>query len=224
MLAVYTCFFGSDANWTANYIPETLPDIDSYYFTNNPNMYARLAATKWKRVWVDIPISEDLLVSSEQTKHLRCCSHAYLELASYPYLCWIDSKLRFTSKQDVMSLLTELILSDKVWVFTHHPLPYTDVWGEYNEAIKHKYVKQKDQYKAYIESRIEMGYNEHIPQRTCCGFHVRKNCPLVREIGEFWYREIQKCGAEDQISFQFVHQRYEDAILLVEYQTAWRYI
>lgn len=224
MLAVYTCFFGTHTNW-ANRIPTPLEGIDHYYFTNNPTTYEQLASTSWTRVWVDLPMSDDNLVCAEQTKHLRCCPEEYPQLRRYSHVCWIDSKLTFTSRTAVFDLLDALDRSAAVWVFTRHPLPYTDVWGEYHEAIKHeKYARQQDRYSHYIQSRLAMGYSEQIPQRVCCGFSLRKMCPLAFEIGKMWYREIQECGIEDQISFQFVHQRYEDAILMVPYQTGWSYI
>lgn len=224
MLAVYTCFFGNDKNWS-NVVLEPLKGFDSYYFTNNPKTYESLALTRWKRVWVNIPVSDDMIECARQSKHLRCCPWDVPELKAYPYLCWVDSKLRMNDWDAVMESVTKLVLSDKVWLFTQHPRQYTDVWGEYHEAIQHeKYARQKAQYKAYITSRLDAGYTIDKPIRVCCGFSIRKRCPLAKEIGEFWYQEIQECGIEDQISFQFVHQRYEDAILVVPYQTGWSYI
>jgi hypothetical protein len=224
MLAVYTCFFGTDSNW-ANIIAEPLDGIDCYYFTNNPTTFERLHATQWKPVWVDLPLSEDNLVCAEQTKHLRCCPWEYDQLALYSYLCWVDSKLRLTSREVLDRIVADLDASSAVWAFTQHPLSYTDVWGEFQEAMQHeKYARQRAKAVAYIHSRLAMGYDASKPQRVCCGFHIRKRCALAKEIGDLWFSEIQVCGIEDQISFQFVHQRYEDAICVYPYQTGWSYI
>jgi hypothetical protein len=224
MFAVYTCFFGNDVNW-ANVILCPPDEIDSYYFTNNRNTYNQLLSTKWKPIFIDIPISDDNVVCSEQSKHIRCCPWEYDVLEPYDYLCWIDSKLKFTNKARLHEIVSELSNSSFVWAFTQHPSPYRDVWGEYTAAIQHeKYARQADQYKKYIENRIGEGYDLKIPQRVCCGFSIRKKCPLAKEIGDFWFSEIQECGIEDQISFQFVHQKYNDVIRVFPYQYCWSYI
>lgn len=224
MLAVYTCFYGTSSNW-ANCIPPLPEGLDGYYFTNNPETYARVAETRWKVLWVDLPQSEDPVVCAAQTKHLRCCPHAYPILRPYAYLCWMDSKLKISSLDQLREMVAQLEASSAVWMFTHHPIAYADVWGEFREAMQHeKYARQREQAAAYIQSRLDAGYGLTPPNRVCSGFSVRKQGPLAAEIGEVWYADIQVCGIECQVSFQFVHQRYEDAILVVPYQTGWSYL
>ena len=223
-LAFYTCFFGNDRNW-ANVIAPAIDGYDCYYFTNNPKTYERLASTKWIRVWLDLPISDDNLVCSQQSKQLRCCPHEYAELRAYEYLCWIDSKLKFTDATAFQAMLADLETSDRVYAFTRHPLAYKTVWDEFNTAIQYdKYARQKEQYRSYIQSRLQTGYQETPPLRTCCGFHLSKRGSLAEEIGRLWLSEIQACGIEDQISFQFVHQRYDASISLFPYQHCWKYL
>ena len=48
-------------------------------------------------------------------------------------------------------------------------------------------------------------------------------CEKTNEINEFWYNEIKECGIEDQISFQFVQQKYADLFLTLNYQESWKY-
>lgn len=223
-IAVYTCFFGTSDNWANIVLPAPFEDIPCYYFTNNRQTYDSLSGTGWTGVFVkDVPVSEDARVCAAQTKHLRCCPHDYPLLRPYAYLCWMDSKLKVTSREAFNEMVQGLADSPSVvWAFTRHPLPYTSVWDEYKEAVQHeKYAFETDRYRAYIESRLKAGYVEDLPQLVCCGFSIRKACPLVEEIGEFWHREIQECGIEDQISFQFVHQLYGSALLLFPYQHCW---
>jgi Protein of unknown function (DUF616) len=223
-LAFYTCFFGSDTNW-ANVISTPPDGYDCYYFTNNQRTYDRLASTKWKRVFVPIPISEDNVVSAQQTKHLRCCPNAYPELKPYQYLCWIDSKLQFTDMAAFQAMFTDLKTTDHIYAFTHHPLAYTSVWDEYNLAMTYeKYARQQEQAKAYIQSRLAAGYSETKPLQVACGFHLSKRGPLAEEIGAFWYSEISVCGVEDQISFQFVHQKYEPYIVVFPTRCCWKHL
>ena len=224
MLAIYTCFFGNDKNW-ANVVLHAIEGVDCYYFTNNATTFKYLSAHGWNPVWVNIPISDDNMICSEQTKHLRCCPWEYPELACYTYLCWVDSKLRITDVNKLLQMVDALTRSDAVWAFTSHPTAYTDVWGEYTAAIQYeKYARQKESYKSYIESRLLAGYNDRIPQRVSCGFSIRKMTPLAKEIGSFWLSEIRECGIEDQISFQFVHQKYDTNIVVFPYQFCWSHL
>lgn len=222
-LAVYTGFFGTSDNW-ANVVIDSPPGLDCYYFTNNPDTYAGLEHTSWKRVWVDLPILPDANEGARQSKHLRCCPQDYPELREYEYLVWMDSKLKVTDVTKLLEAVEDLRHSGAVWAFTRHPLPYTSVWDEYTQAIQYeKYAIDQDRYHAYIESRLKAGYREDVPQRVCCGFNIRKQGPKVDAIGRRWLLEIQECGIEDQISFQFVHQAHEEDILVLPYQVCWCY-
>lgn len=223
-IAFYTCFFGGDSNW-ANVIadvPSTTEDC--YYFTNNPTTYVRLEHSGWKRVWCDIPIRNDNVLDAMNVKHLRCCPHEYDILRDYEYICWIDSKLKVTDIQKVYDMMNSLV-GTKVIALTRHPIPHVDVWGEYNLAIQYpKYESQKELYFAYIHKKLQEGFDEKKPLRHCVGFSVRKQCENVEKIGETWYSHIQECGIEDQISWQFVAQHFEDCIQEFGYQYCWSYI
>jgi hypothetical protein len=222
-IAVYSGFFGTSDNW-ANVVHEPPPGIDGYYFTNNPDTFESLGYTSWRRVWVNLPISPDANEGARQSKYLRCCPQDYPELRHYEYLVWMDSKLKVTDVGKLLEAAEDLRQSGAVWAFTRHPLPYTTVWDEYTQAIQYeKYAAEKDQYHAYIESRLKAGYKESIPQRVCCGFNIRKQGDKVEAIGRKWLAEILECGIEDQISFQFVHQDHEEEILVLPYQCCWSY-
>ena len=157
-----------------------------------------------------------------ETKELRCCPERFPELQSYDYLCWIDSKMVFTSWDMFEEMWKALQTSDRVVAATAHPTPYTDVWGEYHAAIRHaKYAREKESYHRYIEDQLAQGRDLHTPQRICCGFRLMKMTERRKELGETWLRHIRQCGIEDQISWQFVHQLYEDAIQIFPYRHCW---
>jgi len=197
---------------------------DCYYFTNNPNTYGRLEHSGWKRIWVDIPIENDNVLDAMNTKRLRCCPHKFDALRDYQYLCWVDSKLEITSTEKVYDMMNSLV-GTKIIALTRHPIPHTDVWGEYNLAIQYpKYASQKDRYAAYISKRIAEGFDAKKPLRHCSGFSVRKQCKQMEDIGDVWYSHILECGIECQISWQFVAQLYEDSIQDFEFQYCWRYL
>lgn len=223
-LAFYTGFFGNDTNWAAMIPNVPHPSYDAWYFTNNPRIFERLAHTGWKRVWVSTPIHGDNVKDALSSKELRCCPERFPELANYDYLCWLDSKMHFTSWAAFEEMWEALRSSETLLVAaTQHPTPYTSVWGEYEAAIKYeKYAREKDAYRRYIEDQLAKGMDVSKPQRICCGFRLMKMVPRRKELGETWLQHIHMCGIEDQITWQFVHQLYEEAIVIFPYQHCWR--
>ena len=185
------------------------------------NIYNRLEKTKWKRVWLDIPVYNDNVMDAMSSKELRCCPERFPELKQYEYVCWMDSKMKFTSWDNFKIMLDSMVSSDILVAATQHPLPYKTVWDEYETAINYeKYARQKEAYRTYIEE-LQKGANINMPQRICCGFRLMKMNDRRKELGEMWLQHIQKCGIEDQISWQFVHQFYENEIRIFPYQFCW---
>ena len=69
-VAVYACFFGSDDNG-AFVINEPELKYDCYYFTNNKKMIEKLKSSKWKGIYVDMPIKNNLTLDSFDSKKLK---------------------------------------------------------------------------------------------------------------------------------------------------------
>lgn len=235
-LAFYTCYFGGNYNYSKLIPPIPSCTYDCYYFTNNKEILDELNSinaqintqnhNKWIIIFMEnIPRHDDWILSAMSTKELRSCPHHYEILKNYEYLCWFDTKLE-VFENVVMKYMDKLENSEKVWALTKHPYSdkYTNVWDEYNIAIGcPKYGSQKEMYQSYIEKKIKNGYLENIDIFYCCGFTLKKMCEKTKEINEFWYKEIQECGIEDQISFQFVQQKNADLFLTLDYQESWKY-
>ena len=116
--------------------------------------------------------------------------------------------------------------NNKIIVLSKHPYSdkFTSVWDEFNLCINYeKYKLEKDRYCKYIEEKIHDGFSEKINIHFCTGWTLKKMCIKTNEFGELWYKHICQCGIEDQISLQFVQQKYIDFIIPVEYQETWKY-
>jgi hypothetical protein len=127
----------------------------------------------------------------------------------------------------VEELITQLATNNsKIIVFSKHPYSdnFNSVWDEFNLAMDTaKYNAQKEQNIKYIESQINAGFSEKINIHFCGGWNLRKNCKKTEEFGELWYSHILECGIEDQISLQFVQQKYIDYIIPVNIKETWKY-
>lgn len=225
-LAYYTCFFGGTNNYSCLIPPLPSETYDCYYFTNNQSIYDSLNNTKWIRIFMnEIPIYNDYILDTMSSKEIRSCPHHFEILNNYDYLCWFDTKLKVfeSTVHNAISKMTEL---NKIIAMTKHPYSdkYNNVWDEYNTAIQHdKYYKQKDLYSSYIKKQLQSGFSEKINVFYCGGFSIRKNNKIVREFNEFWFTNIKECGIEDQISLQFVQQKFDNCILGLKYCENWKY-
>lgn len=225
-LAFYTCYFGSDDSFSRAVPPVPSEKYDCYYFTNHYGIYVYLDSTRWKRVWMDKPIHNDDLKDTMESKEIRCCPERFPQLRGYDYLCWMDTKISLTSEEALEAMWCTLRASRTLCVAaTAHPCGYENVWGEYELAIQHeRYAREKDTYKAYIENQLSRGMDPSRPNRICAGFRLMKMNDRRKELGETWLSHIHQCGIEDQISWQFVHQLYEDAVVVFPHQYAWSYL
>lgn len=224
-LAYYTCYFGGINNYSRLIPPIPSLKNDCYFFTNDTEIYNSLENTGWKRVLLDNPIHDCDIKDSMESKLIRCCPYLFIQLKGYEYLCWFDTKLKvYENKID--GLVDILSKGDKCIVLTKHPYSskFNTVWDEFNLAMESdKYRAQYQQYIDYIKKQIGSGFSEEINIHFCGGWNLRKMCKRVEEFGDMWYSHIQECGIEDQISLQFVQQKFIDYIIPLEYQETWKY-
>lgn len=215
-LAFYTCFYGSNNN-PAYRIPIS-PSVKykCYYYTNNLSIIENLKHTNWIGVYHNIQTYDDVIDSCMAGKHVKTMPHEYDELKEYDYLCFLDSKLDKVSEQFVENCIVHYFLENKyTLLLRQHWFIGPNVWNEYNECIKqNRYLLESDKYKKYIKTQVENGLNEITRYHCACGFLIRnmKHEKMI-ELNTTWYQHIQQCGIQDQISFFFVKQLFDEYIL-----------
>ena len=228
-LAFYTYFYGSNKN-TAFSIPE-LPSLKykCYYFTNNERMMQYLKETKWIAVYDDKPTTDDAIQSNMVGKHIKTMPHEYAVLREYAYLCYLDSKVEKVNDQFVESHITKYFIHQNyALLLREHEFIAPCVWNEYVESIMHqeRYMVQSQRYLDYIRGQLTSGLSKTTDKHAQCGFLIRNmRHPKTNEISTTWYRHIQECGIQDQISFFFVKQLFADdgcILMFPEYPYIWR--
>ena len=214
-LAFYTYFYGSDINQSFK-IPE-IPSLkyNCYYFTNNKTILDMLKLTKWIYIYDDKPTNDDLIESCMVGKHIKTSPHDYKELKEYSYLCFLDSKLQKVNEKFVEEFIDKYFLKENyALLLREHFFIKSSVWNEYNESMKQqRYIIESEKYKNYINKQISNGLSETTEHHCACGFLIRnmKHEKMI-EINTVWYQHIQECGIQDQISFFFVKQLFNDYI------------
>jgi hypothetical protein len=214
-LAFYTYFYGSNNN-PAFKIPE-LPSLKykCYYYTNNKSIIEKLKNTQWIGIYDDKQTVDDLIESCMVGKHIKTMPHEYEELKYYDYLCFLDSKLEKVNEIFVENFITKYFIEQNyALLLRKHWFVNDNVWNEYNLSMFQKRYKiESEKYKKYINTQIKKGLSQYTKQHCACGFLIRnmKHEKMI-ELNTTWYKHIQECGIQDQISFFFVKQLFNDYI------------
>ena len=214
-LAFYTCFYGSDNNESCLVPPVPSIKYNCYYYTNNNSIMEKIKNTKWIGVFDDKSIHGDLIESCMAGKHVKTSPHKYKELENYTYLCYLDSKISNINIEFVEDFINKYFIEQNyALLLREHYFIKGSVWNEYNESMKqHRYKINSDKYKTYINKQITNGLSEETTKHCACGFLIRNmKHDKINEINETWYEHIQECGIQDQISFYFVKQLFDNCI------------
>lgn len=214
-LAFYTYFYGSNSNTTFR-IPE-LPSLKykCYYYTNNITMIEKLKDTNWIEIYDEKKTTDDLIESCMTGKHVKTMPQEYTELKDYDYLCYLDSKSKKVNDIFVENFIVKYFIEQNyALLLREHWFIHNNIWNEYNESMnQHRYTLERDRYRKYIEKQIENGLSEITEKHCACGFLIRNmKHEKIIEINNTWYRHIQDCGIQDQISFFFVKQLFSEYI------------
>lgn len=218
-LAFYTYFYGSERN-DAFKIP-TIPSLKykCFYYTNNLTLLFLLKKTNWIPIYDNKPTNDDLIQSNMIGKYIKTCPHMFPHLKEFDYLCYLDSKLEYVSEKFVENYIHKYFANNTntnyALILRNHTFIKPNVWEEYNVSMEqHRYKIQSDAYKKYINEQVKTGLGTETPYHCQCGFLIRNmKHPEINNIGETWFRHIQMCGIQDQISFFFVKQLFSDYIL-----------
>ena len=210
-LAFYTYFYGSNQN--ASFKIPSIPSLHykCYYYTNNKTLIKQLNKTKWIGIYDDKPTHDDEIESCMVGKHIKTMPHKYKELKNYDYLCYLDSKLNKVSEKFVEKMINKYCIQQNyALLLREHWHVHDNVWNEYNLSMRQdRYVKQSHQYRKYIQKQIDNGLSETVKKHCACGFLIRNmKHPHMVDINTTWYKHIQECGIQDQISFFFVQQLF----------------
>jgi hypothetical protein len=212
-LAFYTCFYGNDIN-TAFKVPK-IPSLKykCYYFTNNKTMMNKLKNTIWIRIFVDNSTNSnnsnncnDIINNCMLSKHVKACPQEYECLKNYDYLCYLDSKLEKINEKFIENYIYYFFIKHNfAMLLRKHWFVNPNIWDEYNESMKQsRYRVQSEKYTKYINKQIELGLLVETPFHCCTGLLIRNmKHHKMTDINNTWYKHIQECGIQCQISFFF---------------------
>jgi len=215
-LAFYTYFYGDDNN--NRYGFPIIPSIKykCYYYTNNIKLFKELENTNWIAIFHNIPVTDNIIESCMVGKHIKTKPHEYKELKNYDYLCFLDNKKDKVSEIFVENFIDKYFIKENyALLLRKHWFINDNIWNEYNESmLQDRYYLQKEKYINYINGQINNGLSETTTNHCACGFLIRNmKHEKIIDINNTWYNHILECGIQDQISFFFIKQLFDEYIL-----------
>lgn len=163
-IAYITCFFGTNPqriyHWNKN-------NGDVYFFTNYSNLKNELISKGWNYVYVNKPLSNDLLISSLQSKYvkfLKFLDH-YNQFEKYKSIVYFDQKytLDFKTTIDVENVISKY--NSKSCIIFQCNFAKNLLKHEVGRSLKQgRYKKNMSLTEKYIRNNVENGLsNRQIP-------------------------------------------------------------
>ena len=211
-IVFYTCFFGKNGGKGDTAPPLPSKHYNCYFFSNNRDTLQKAETAGYKIVYIDIPIKNTNRDNAVDSKELKACPHHFAELKGYEYTCYYDA----TKPVDETFVLEQLpkLDGDKCMLLKFHESIKNSVRHEFNEAMKQtRYSQNRNKYTRHINNRIKNGYKNVFKHHFNTGFIIRKSGDTVDKIGDDWFDAIKETGAECQITFFFIQQKYDKYIV-----------
>ena len=211
---IIECIFGSDFSS----VHPAINNIDSYFFTNNTRLKKNIEKKGWIYKYIDFPISNDITLSSFQSKYIKLLQFLkedkYNYFNKYDSIIYIDHK--FKIKYEHTLILLNLLEDKKILIRKHH-FNRSNIWEEFGESmLQERYFRFMSQTISYIRCKIREGYSDE-PEIVWTSLMVYKH--LDSRTLDFLnnvYNDLISVGtSECQIIWSILGQKYKDIIKIV---------
>jgi hypothetical protein len=216
-LAIYSTYCGTTKNLT--FCARRYVDYPAYFITNNPEVLSIAEENGWIPLLIDgmVP-SDDPIISATQAKFAKALPHRFEALNEYDFLFYTDDKYKLAENM-LPGLAASMRANKSPIAMKLHPWLKPNVLLEFTESLGQKrYFDQRMMMIDYITSQIEVGLkaqSQHHFTTNCILRDMRH--PEIANINETWYRHIQACGIECQVSFFFVAQMFKNVSILPDH-------
>jgi hypothetical protein len=195
---------------------------NSFFFTNNPKIKDEITTKGWKYVYVSKPISNDLIVSSLQSKYIKFLQF----LTDYPQfnkktIVYFDHKEHVT--EHTLKEIDTLIKNNtnKSLIIRQTPRIKTTISHEINEAMgQGRYVKNMKKTREFVERMITSN-NVSEKVRICnTGLMIYVNKQKIQGLLDEVYNTcMEHSQPECQIYWSVFSQGYKNEIKEIEWTT-----
>ena len=194
----------------------------SFFFTNNPDIKNEIINKDWIYVYVNVPLINDILESSLQSKYIKFLIflNDFPEFKKYKHIVYFDHKecINMNTINQIMILINNNL--NKSLIIRQTPLIKNTIQDEVNAAMgQERYVKNMNITKKFINDNI----NNISPNVRICntGLLIYININNIKELLNSVYNKcIEHKQPECQIYWSIFSQKYKNEIMEIE----WTYI
>jgi hypothetical protein len=210
------CIFG--ANFRTVYgAPKNYP---CYCFTNNKAIEPELNNKGWKYLYIDFPLSDDIVESTLQVKYIKFLEFEKEErfhfFGEFKYLIVVDHKQEIKDEHIIQIFKKK---SNKVFL-KYHPSKDKSIliWHEVERSMdQERYLRNMPYTINYINEKLNSGYSERVCLPWCGLILYEHNDERVRELAHEIYNDIMRVRMpNDQIVWALVSQKYFDIIQMID--------
>lgn len=212
-LAIYTTFCGS---WKYKTFKRLIVNnlYEHFFISNNQKVLKEVEKLGWKPLFLNEEINEDKTISAIQAKFAKAMPHKFSELKNYDYTFYIDDK-GIPSIPKIEKSIEYLNNNNSSFGIRAHPWLQNNNLFEFAEAMDQpRYKKEWFKTVEYISSSIKNGYKLEGQMYWTSAILRNMNHPDINKINELWFDHILKCGANCQISFNFISQKFNSISIL----------
>jgi hypothetical protein len=210
---VYSTYCGSNKNKTFN-AKLIQSDIDHVFISNNEDILLNAEKMGWHSCHINLPVHDNLIYSAYQAKIAKVIPHIFPFMERYDFSMYLDDKLNFDTS-NLKEFQQLVIQRNSALAIRVHDFLQPTILHEFGEAMRHKrYLALRDRTIEYILEKSKAGYSLN-PEKifwTSAIFRNHKH-QQIKEINEHWYTDVQQCGINCQISFDFIAQKYPIAVM-----------
>lgn len=231
-VAFVTGYVGQDSKPR---IPKKPKGYDSYYITNHSGVISRLQKTNWIPIFIEnvtdllslfspdspfLKLSSDEISALDEVKQSQFYTLACKRLKVYPnlflpktydFVVWSDNKFSVNASDSIKTINN---WNHKTAMMLHkHPFVENNI-EELSESMhQQRYVEQKARYQNYLDEQTAKGLSVEGTMHYQCGYLLYNEAhPKTNLIRSTWQDHINMCGINDQISFHFVAQLFDDCV------------
>lgn len=207
-----SCYFGTNPK-----IINEAPGLNSYFFSNNLSIKKEVISKKWKFVYLNFPLTNNLLISSVQSKYIKFLQF----LKFYPFFNKFKTIYYFDHKEifneNTYLELKNIDYDKKSIIIRKSEFKNTTIKEEINRSILQlKYNKNMTTTRQFINQFNKNIYNYPIFNT---GLIVYLNKDKIRPLLDIIYHTIKlHKQPQCQIYFSIFSKKYKDEIKVIDYE------
>lgn len=209
-ICCYSTYCGPDKNFSLKSNVTDIENVSYYFISNNENALSKVEKLGWEPIYINLPVIPDILVSSAQAKIAKALPHLFPQISNHIYSYYCDDKFGSIPRR-VKDIIDSQSFNDACLYLSHSSYD-GNILSEFSSAMRqNRYYYQRKKTIKYITNMLNNGLKLECNRMFATNNIIRnQNKEKTTLINTEWYKAINECGIECQISIDFIAQIFKD--------------